>query len=368
MPSFATPEGTARYATRFAGRAADGHFRQRHGLSFSSIGMGTYLGQHDAPTDQSYTEAVVAAVNSGVNVLDSAINYRFQRSERSIGAALRRLLADGFLRDEIIFCTKAGYLTPDGDIPPDPRAYFMEEYIDSGILPVAELAAGGHCMAPRYLENQLQRSLRNLGVDCVDVYYIHNPEAQLSAVPRKEFRRRLRAAFEYLESAAAAGAIRYYGAATWSGFRQAEDQPDYLSLNDLAGIAREVAGESHRFRFVQLPFNLAMTEALARPNQMLRGHPVPMVEAARELGITLIASASLLQGQLAQNLPAAFGRVLGMESDPHTALQFARSTPGITTALVGMSRPQHVEFNLQLLGVPPAPIEQFVRLFKESKS
>jgi aryl-alcohol dehydrogenase-like predicted oxidoreductase len=59
--------------------------------------------------------------------------------------------------------------------------------------------------------------------------------------------------------------------------------------------------------------------------------------------------------------------VLGLESGVLCALQFARSAPGITTALVGMSRREHVESNLQLVGVPPTPIEQFIKLFEKSE-
>lgn len=369
MPSFATPEGTARYAKRFPpGRAADGHFRERNGLLLSSIGIGTYLGEPNATTDHSYTDAIVAAVSSGVNVIDSAINYRFQRSERSIGAALQQLAAAGIPRDEILLCTKGGFLTPDGGVPADPRAYFMDEYIRPGILRPEDIAGGGHCMTPRFLENQLQRSLRNLGVDCVDVYYVHNPEAQLATVPRDEFLRRLRVTFEYLESAATAGMIRAYGAATWNGFRQTHENSDYLSLHDMVSAAREVAGDTHRFRFVQLPFNLAMTEALGRANQLFNGKYVPLVEAAREFGITVIASASLLQGQVARNLPAFVGNVLGLDSDLLNALQFARSSPGITAALVGMSHRAHVDFNLKLARIPPAPTEQYLKLFEQRES
>jgi aryl-alcohol dehydrogenase-like predicted oxidoreductase len=367
MPSFATPEGTARYAKRFAGRAADGHFRERDGLLLSSLGIGTYLGEPDAATDLSYIDAIVAAVSSGANVIDSAINYRFQRSERSIGAAVQQLAAVGISREEIFLCTKGGFLTPDGNLPSDPSAYFMDEYIRPGILRPDEIAGGGHCMAPRFLENQLQRSLRNLGVDCVDVYYVHNPETQLGSVPRKEFLARLRAAFEYLESAVASGLIRAYGAATWNGFRQAPENADYLSLHDMISVARDIAGDAHHFRFVQLPFNLAMTEALGRPNQVLDGKLVPMVEAAREFGVTVIASASLLQRQVLRNLPPFVGKVLGLDADLLNALQFVRSSPGITSALVGMSRREHVNYNLQLVGIPPTPIGQFLKLFEKTE-
>src|SRR5437870_10028718 len=110
MATFATPEGTRRYAQRFAGSAAPGHFREQQGLLLSSIGIGTYLGEPDACTDQAYTEAAIAAVTGGINVIDSAINYRFQRSERSIGAALKKLAELGYGRDELVLCTKGGFL------------------------------------------------------------------------------------------------------------------------------------------------------------------------------------------------------------------------------------------------------------------
>src|SRR6204780_1518299 len=127
----ATAEGTLRYAARFQGRAAAGHFREiRGGLVLSSIGIGTYLGEPDEATDSGYTNAIVAAVEGGINVVDSAINYRLQRSERSVGAALKQLAGKSFSRDEIVLCTKAGFLTPDGDMPDDANEYFAREYID----------------------------------------------------------------------------------------------------------------------------------------------------------------------------------------------------------------------------------------------
>ena len=378
IKGFATPEGTRNYAARFAGRAASGHFRELPSSSspggtsapdlvLSSIGIGTYLGEPDAATDQGYTDAVVAAVENGVNLIDTAINYRFQRSERSIGAALRKLIAAGFARDEIILCTKAGFLTPDAAMPADANEYFQREYIEPGILRVDEVAAGCHSMAPAYLENQLERSLRNLGVQCVDVFYIHNPEIQLGEVSREDFRRRLLAAFKFLESAASAGKIRAYGVATWNGFRQPQKAKDYLGVAEIVSLAREAGGEAHHFRFVQLPFNLAMPEALVNANQRVDGRTVSMVQAARPLGVALVSSASLLQGQLTHDLPPFVSAALGLSSDLLRAIQFARSTPGITTALVGMSRVEHVRANLELVGVQPASRDQFLKLFGQDK-
>jgi aryl-alcohol dehydrogenase-like predicted oxidoreductase len=367
MSRGATPEGTKKYAAKFAGVAAAGHFRETQGLTISSLGAGTYLGQPNENMDAGYAAALVAAVENGINFIDSAINYRFQRSERSVGTAVKVLSNKGFGRDELVVCTKGGYLTPDGTMPADPNRYFFEEYIQKGIFTAKDIASGSHCIAPRFLENQLVRSLKNLGVECVDIYYLHNPETQLSEIPKAEFLRRVREAFVFLESAAARGRIQYYGMATWNGFRQNASAADAMQLAEIAGLAREIAGEQHRFRFVQLPYNLAMTEALTLGNQTVDGSTKTMMEAAAELGITLIASASLLQGQVAQNLPAFVAEALGLENDVERALQFARSSPGISTALVGMSRVAHVEANTQLVRVAPAGIEEFNKLFSQGE-
>ena len=361
----ATAAGTLRYAARFRGKSAAGHFRQTPSeLILSSIGIGTYLGEADEATDEAYSGAIVAAVEGGINVVDTAINYRFQRSERSVGAALKRLIASGFTRDEIVLCTKAGFLTPDGEMPPDPNEYFLHEYVKREIFEPEEIAQGCHCMSPRYLEDQLERSRKNFGVECIDVFYLHNPETQLADLSRDDFQGRIRAAFEFLESAVAAGKIGAYGMATWNAFREDMQSPGYLSLAEMVSIAREVGGIDHHLRFVQLPFNLAMPEALTRPNQIVDGKTMATVQAVRPLGISLVTSAALLQGQLTQNLPPYIRAALGLSSDSALAIQFARSAPGVTTALVGMSRLEHVKANLSLVGVEPAHRDQFLKLFE----
>ncbi|MGB6484514.1 MAG: aldo/keto reductase [Candidatus Acidiferrales bacterium] len=362
-PGFATLDGTRRFAARFEALAAAGHFRERQGLIVSSIGIGTYLGEPDAATDMDYREAIVAAVWGGVNVIDSAINYRMQRSERSVGAALRTLSTAGFARDGVVVCTKAGFLTPDGEMPADPNAYFYREFISKEILSVDDIAAGCHCIAPRYIEDQIERSRRNLGLSCIDVFYLHNPETQLSEVSRDVLHGRIAAAFEVLESAVAAGKIRAYGLATWNAFRDDPRAQGYLSLEAICGLASQVAGNEHHFRFVQLPFNIAMPEALIRPNQIVGGKTVSTIQAARELGIALVASASLLQTHLVGKISPSIHTALGLRNDIECALQFVRSAPGISTALVGMKRVDHVKANLKLAGIPPVSQEQFRRIF-----
>jgi aryl-alcohol dehydrogenase-like predicted oxidoreductase len=352
LSGYATPGGTARYRERFAGRAAKNHFRESEGLQLSSIGIGTYLGNPDEATDERYKNAVVRAVQLGVNVIDSAANYRFQRSERSIGHALKILHRQDFKREELVICTKGGYLPFDGAPPRDVRRYVEETFVKPGIASFDDFVGGSHCMTPAYLEDQLDQSLNNLGVDTVDVYYIHNPESQLAYVSEAEFYHRLQSAFERLEQKRGENKLRYYGVATWNGFRTPVDSAEHHSLSRMVELARQVGGDDHGFRFIQLPLNLAMPEAIA------------VALEANELGVTAIASASMLQARLSSGWPEQLRDALGpLKTDAQRAIQFARSAPGITTALVGMSRVEHVEENLALVEVEPLDLESFAQLF-----
>jgi aryl-alcohol dehydrogenase-like predicted oxidoreductase len=361
----ATSEGTLRYLQRFAETAAPSHFRLAQLLHLSSIGIGTYLGNPDEATDAKYSEAVIRTVELGANVIDTAANYRFQRSERSIGSALAALEQKGFARDEVVICTKGGYLPFDGEPPRDVRTYVEETFVKPGIARFEDFVAGSHCMTPDYLQNQLDQSLQNMRLDCVDVYYLHNPESQLGHVSENEFYKRLAAAFERLEKRREAGQLQFYGVATWNGFRVNPDVTGYHSLAKIVETARDIAGDSHGFGFVQLPFNLAMPEALTLPNQTVDGETMSLLEAAQALGVTAISSASIFQGRVARGLPEMVREAMGsLSTDAQTAIQFVRSAPGITTALVGMSNREHVDENLQLAKVAPLNVAELMKLFQ----
>ena len=212
-------------------------------------------------------------------------------------------------------------------------------------------------MTPEFLADQIERSRANLGLETIDVFYLHNPETQLGFVPRSEFDARIRRAFQALEASVAAGKIRYYGTATWNGYRVKPDAADALNLTRLIEIAREAGGDSHHFRFIQLPFNLGMVEAFVQGSGLL--------DTAASAGIAVVASASLLQGRLASNLPEALAeKIAGLSTDAQRAIQFTRSTPGITAALVGMSKAAHVAENLGLQAVAPLAREAYAAIFQ----
>lgn len=361
----ATREGTQRFKNRWNG--PPDHFQESQGLFISSVGIGTYLGDTDDQTDRNYEASVCRAVELGCNLIDTAINYRHQRSERNVGAALKMLMERGTVkRDEIIISSKGGFLSFDGVQPANPSRYIQEEYIDSGIFKPEDIVAGCHCMTPSFLENQLQRSLGNLGVDCIDIYFIHNPETQLSEVSRQDFLRRMMAAFKMLEKKVEDGQIQFYGTATWNGYRENPGGRAFLSLEELIGLARNVAGDDHHFRAIQLPFNFAMPEAFLSKNQKYGSQSVSLLEAAHHQNLLVLSSATILQGQLARNLPGFVSRFFSnLSTDAQRSIQFTRSTQGVTTALVGMRNPAHVDENLQVANNPRVSWDQMQQLFSE---
>jgi aryl-alcohol dehydrogenase-like predicted oxidoreductase len=361
----ATTTGTAAYAARFPN--LPGNYHPAMDLALSTIGIGTYLGEPDKRTDARYAESLRLALELGINLIDTAVNYRLQRSERVIGQVLKEAIEAGTLkREEVVIATKGGYVTFDGEMPPDARAWFQERFVKPGIVGPGDLVGGSHCMTPIWLSTMIELSRANLGLETLDIYYLHNPESQLAEVDRAEFRRRLEQAFELLEDKAAEGIIGCYGAATWNGFRIESAERAYLSLSEMVETATRVGGNNHHFRMIQLPYNLAMTEAFTSRNQAILNDGIGSTLAAADAaGIAVCASASLLQGRLGRRLPPlmeeAFG---GLGSDAQRAIQFVRSTPGVSSALVGMSTAAHVRDVAGTAAQPPAPFESIMKLFQ----
>ncbi len=367
LTGYATAEGTRRYRDRLveAGAAHERHFREGlGGMTLSTIGLGTYLGKHDDTTDSLYRAAIKQAVKAGCNVIDSAINYRCQRSERTIGQALADLIKDGTCRrDEVLIATKGGFIPYDGAPPRDGYAYVQKTFVMPGIFRSSDVVADCHCMTPAYLRHQIDTSLANFGLACLDVYYLHNPETQLEQVTRDEFMKRMRAAFETLEAAVAQGKLRVYGTATWEGYRVSPKARGHLPLEAMVRLAEEAGGKDHHFKVIQLPYNIGMPEALVEKTQSFKGSTVPLLVAAKALDVYVMISAPILQGRLARGLPAEMHQALGEGTDAQRALQFVRSTPGIGTALVGMKQADHVKDNMALARLAPLSPDQVAKLF-----
>jgi aryl-alcohol dehydrogenase-like predicted oxidoreductase len=351
ISGYATTDGTKNFESTHS-FVAKNHFKIFAGLTLSSIGIGTYLGNPDDQTDLLVKEAIMKSVIAGINIIDTAINYRSQKAERSVGKAVTQLIEDGKTkRDELFISTKNGYITNDGDIKEDFWQNIQNTLVKPGIIKSTDISSGYHCMTISYLQDQLNRSLKNLGLECIDLMYLHNAaEGQLQDISKDEFMNKLKEVFEFYESQRKSGRIRYYGMATWDCFRVAQGHPQYLSILDVMKIAKDVGGVENGFKFVQLPYNMYFDQALMMKNHALENGTCSILEAAIKLGIGVFASVPLMQAKLlAPNALPEFG---GLSSPSHRAIQFVRSTPGIIAPLVGQKSSSHVDENLELAKVP----------------
>jgi len=365
ISGFATLEGTEKFANN--SDANQLNFKKIQHLTLSNVGMGTYLGDSNEETDDAVKNAVEQSILSGVNVIDTAINYRAQKAERSVGRAISKLIKEGKItRDQIFLCTKNGYLTNDADVKQEFWEYVKTEYTQKGIISEGDVTSGYHCMTIPYLNDQLERSMKNLGVECIDLLYLHNAvEGQINDVSRDKFLKNLRLVFEFYEQKRREGKIRFYGMATWECFRVSNDSPQYLSLQDTVSIARDVGGQDHGFRFIQLPFNLHYDQALLKKTQLFDGSHISILEAASKLGIGVFTSVPFMQGRLLT--PGAMPEFNDLKPSLR-ALQFIRSAPGVLAPLVGQKSPEHVSENLEIMKIPPINEDEFISLVRKLTS
>jgi aryl-alcohol dehydrogenase-like predicted oxidoreductase len=246
----------------------------------------------------------------------------------------------------------------------------------SAALPVREdIVDGKHCIAPACLNSSLHYSRQNLGLETIDLLYLHNVgEKQLDSNSFEEVMNRLEEAFKFLEKQRKLHYIRYYGLATWTSFRSQMGAHAYLPLRDIVDLAVKVGGEQHGFRYVQLPLTVTLPEAATAEYDRSDTITQTFLETAAELKITVMTSRSISMAKPAdldkvEQLykqcmeeesewgPTALRQATGGQpmSTASLSLLMTRSVPGVTTALVGMKSPDHVKQNLAVMSVRPMP-------------
>jgi aryl-alcohol dehydrogenase-like predicted oxidoreductase len=363
VDGFADTEGTKEFVNRavHSHDIVPNHFRPRDGIFLSSIGIGTYLGDPTVQHDELIEKAIYDSVRSGaVNVLDTAINYRYMKSEKCIGRALSRLIDDNVIsRNQVFVCTKNGYITNDADYPSvDVMEYIQKMFISPGLIQAGDISSGYNILNPNYIARCIDKSLMNMRLKTIDLVYIHNAfESWNQDVSRSEFNHMIADVFRTYERYRTDNKIRYYGMATWSCFRVPRDSNEYLSLEDMVNIAEEAGGKNHGFKFIQLPYNLAYSEAIFLKNQNVGSEKdLTILEACRKLDIGVFTSVPLLQTRL---LNVKVPDYSGITDQVIKLLQIVRSTPSVTAALIGQKNPNHIARNVSIAKIPPLEESDF---------
>lgn len=333
-------------------------YKQFLDLKLSELGIGTYLGNPDEETSERYRQVIIKAVSLGINVVDTAINYRNMESERAIGQALKEID-----RKKLIISTKGGYFPVDQRLKiQDVGKYIKENFIDRNIFTKEDITLYGNILTPSYIDWSFEKSLENLQTEYIDIYFLHNPEDQLAIFSKDKFYRKIWTVFRLLEGKVSEGKLRYYGIATWNGLRVEYSDRQHINLKDIVDIAKEVGGENHHFRFIQLPYNLAMVEAYKKKNQKFGDEFFSVFEVAEKLGLYTYISAPLFQGRIIRQFTDDIKKVFKVEKDIHIPIQFVRSTPGVGTVLIGTSKVEHLLENIEIKNYPKITKEEFEKI------
>jgi len=361
---FATPKGTTKYMDSALKKGASrSHFKNVENLKLSSVGMGTYLGNLSAQDDADLEKSLSYSVKEGgINVIDSSINYRSMLSEKCIGRAINSLIEEEVIdRESVFICTKNGYVTNDGDLSKvDIDTYLQLMFLNNNIISRSDLSPSYHIMNPNYISRCIDKSLCNMGINTIDLIYIHNSlESWYNIVDRSTYHEMLSRVFQLYEDFRQKGKINFYGMATWNCFTSKENSKGYLSLKEVVNIANDVGGRNNGFKFVQFPFNMYLNEPYTFRNQPTdTSSKATLLEAAQKYGIHVFTSVPLYQGKLLQselnrspldNLPAMSLKLL----------QFVRSTPGITAPLIGQKKTRHTKENTLISKYPPLNEDEY---------
>jgi aryl-alcohol dehydrogenase-like predicted oxidoreductase len=144
----------------------------RTGLDVTVLGFGSLtIGGAFGPVDDAISiEALHAAIDAGMNFIDTSDAYGAGHSETLIG----KFLKDRSDRNQILLCTKGGN----------------------------NMVTGERKFTPDYIRGCLEGSLQRLGIDVIDVYLLHNPS--LDNLKAED-------SFDVLESFKAQGKIKHWG-------------------------------------------------------------------------------------------------------------------------------------------------------------
>jgi aryl-alcohol dehydrogenase-like predicted oxidoreductase len=278
---------TARDTTQFAQKHAAMTFHPfgRTQWLVSQAGFGGY--RVSAGIKEHY-QAMVQAIDNGVNLIDTSTNYADGGSEQLVGQVLDDMISNRHVkRGSLVVVSKVGYLQGRNFVLSQERKQQGRPFPD--LVPYADGLE--HCIHPEFIEDQLTRSLDRLGLKTLDLLLLHNPEYYLSwagkqnistGEARKKFYQRIGQAFDHLEKEVARGRIQAYGISA-NTFPASCRNEDFLGLDEVWPLAEQIS-KNHHFRAVQFPMNLFESGAALEENQR-DGQPVLSYACTKQLGV-----------------------------------------------------------------------------------
>lgn len=278
----ASVEGTKNYISNFSDIKSK--VLGKTGFSVSICGFGGYRIDDGIPQHQN---ALEKALLSGINLVDTSSNYSDGGSEILVGKVLNKLITENKInREDVIVVSKGGYLQSS-----NLKLGMERENSGKAFTDVVKCTNDlWHCISPDFLENQITLSLKRLNLNKIDVYLLHNPEYFLTysiiSDPERrerEYYRRIKDAFNYLEEEVKRGRISYYGISS-NTFAEKETKQNFTSLEKVIAIANEISEQNH-FAVVQFPMNLIENGGMNILNQQNQTKTFLQIANENNLGV-----------------------------------------------------------------------------------
>lgn len=303
----------------------------RTGWKVSPLMLGTmqFGGEWGAQDDRDSRETVHAALDAGINFIDTADFYGMGRCEEILGQAL------GSRRDQVYIATKFGYeWQSHGD--------------SAGVAP--------RNYSPEWLRTSIEGSLRRLGTDYIDLVQAHNVSRDHAASDEW---------FEQMGEIVAEGKVRAFGVTVGPG--------DWGSPEAIAAAKHpqcdSVAAAYHLLS--QNPARVAFPFCRAQGVGVIARGPLAMglltgafdeqtVFAENDHRRTWDRADYLRRLQQARQFE--FLVEAPVQTPAEAALRFALSNNDISTVLVGMQTREQLEANLRVLEMGPYEVDQLQRV------
>ncbi len=278
----ASVEGTKNYISNFSDIKSK--VLGKTGFSVSICGFGGYRIDDGIPQHQN---ALEKALLSGINLIDTSSNYSDGGSEILVGKVLNKLISENkIVRENIVLVSKGGYLQSS-----NLKLGLEREQSGKPFTDVVKCSQDlWHCISPDFLENQITLSLKRLDLNKIDLYLLHNPEYFLTysiiSDPERrerEYYRRIKEAFIYLEEEVNRGRISFYGISS-NTFAEKESKQNFTSLEKIIAITNEISEQNH-FAVVQFPMNLIENGGMNILNQQNQTKTFLQLACENNLGV-----------------------------------------------------------------------------------
>ncbi|KAF9435287.1 hypothetical protein BGZ76_006564 [Entomortierella beljakovae] len=261
LSNCATPKATADFLTKHPSLPTS--IIPKRDLTVSKLGFGSYRINDTQPAHRA---ALLKAIQSGVNVIDTSSHFGHGESETAVGNILAELIKQNKIkREDIVVISKAGFI-----IPPDPiDDKFMSESL-GGIPSFAKISDSSfHSIHPTYLKSQITASLERLKLEKLDIFMLNNPERLLGdkfipgGFSKTRVYKEIAEAFAYLDEEVANGRIGGYGIC--SNSLHIPTAEDHLSLKAIAKTRENFGWNLDNFVAIQAPLNLFERELVTDP-------------------------------------------------------------------------------------------------------